>query len=181
MELLNSNTLEEIVGNKIESVALDYAKAASDLNDIEHDAANLKRVKADCERVVLENAENSSDWDAIALYITDHGFTQIIERFEHAIREDYEAYNDIYNRDVKKSIITPSNFKSFILTAIAKAFSEKSYTFEEGRGSGMSEQYRYNFKLKRWSNDKQSLEFVVIVKVNKIITGYFNWVSTDDG
>ena len=157
----------------LKTLAYDYAKALASINDLEHEVARLSRERSDIEGYVRDSSDNG--WDAIALFITDHGFTQIMERFEKAIRMDCEAYDKLYNQNVSQSIITPSNFKSFIITILAQAYKNEDYNYEPQKGG----QYRYSIEINSLSNDYNILEFIAIVRDNKVVTGYFNWVDAN--
>ena len=157
----------------LKDLAFDYAKALSSINDLEHEIARLSRNKSDIEDAVQSSGEDTSG--GIALFITDHGFTQIVERFEKAIRMDCDAYDKLYNKNVSESILTPSNFKAFIITILAQAYNDNNYGYESHKGG----QYRYNIEISSLSNENTTLEFISIVKDNKVITGYFNWVDAN--
>jgi len=153
----------------IGSMAIEYARLISEINDTEHSLALKKR---DCD--ALNHSISSFEYehvDAVVLEMTDHGFSQAMNRFERAIMMRPSAYDDVYNEPVHSSILSPSGFKSYIITILASSFQNGNFQ-PENKSEGL--QYRYNININRWK-DCGPLEFVAIVKKNKLITGFFNW------
>jgi len=153
----------------LSSMAMEHARLTSSINDMEHNLALLKR---DCGsiRQTVDEFEHELK-DAIVLGITDHAFTQLMSRFEKSIMMDPVAYDDVYNEPVHSSILSPSGFRSFIITILANAFHNGQYEIED-RKEGL--QYKYIIEINKWK-PHGVLEFVAIVKKNKLITGFFNW------
>jgi hypothetical protein len=118
---------------------------------------------------------SSSECDGgFGLEVTAHAFKQISERLEALAMENLNIYNDVFNKDdPSKSLLAPSNLKSFIVSVIAQARNESNYSKEQSKSKGV--EFRYKVVISKWSSDKD-LEFTAIVENNHIKTGFFNWV-----
>lgn len=91
--------------------------------------------------------------------------------------ENEPIYRDFLNlEDPTKSMSIPSNLKSFIFTLVASAKKKGTFSKEKSKNTQDGFEFRYNMEIKKWSTNKDTLQFVCIVENNNIKTGYFNWV-----
>jgi len=147
----------------------DFSVTLSDLVDTESEIHNKRRL-------LISLADDLNDKDksdgSYGIEFTDHAFRQLSERLEEIAEEDPVIYSDVYKDG--RYLISPSNMKSFIITALANARENGHYSEEDSRNSNGKE-FRYTIDMKKWSNIK-SLKLVIIVENNKIKSGWFNWV-----
>lgn len=152
-----------------------YAATRSKINELDHEVSKLHGEASDCEtQIQYSDCEHKG---AVALYLTDHGFSRVIQRFEEAVWSDIGTYNDVYKRPAATSILTPSNFKSFVINTLSKAYIEDGYVYETHHQTGP--QYRYTIRMSNLSDNGKDLEFTAIVKENKLITGFFRWMESN--
>jgi hypothetical protein len=154
---------------------IQYAEALSDLTSLESDIHNKKRLTEDL-RIELKSDEYDGSF---GLEFTDHAFKQILERLEELAVSNSIIYKDVFKPDdTSKSLLIPSNTKSFIIALLADGHSKKMFKERDSKSNKSQEgskEYRYEIEMKKWSKEK-SLQFVAIVENNFIKTGFFNWV-----
>jgi hypothetical protein len=154
----------------LDDVILQYAEAMGSLIDLEMNISNQRRLLMEM-KATLTSPEGDGGF---ALELTAHAFKQISERLESIAIENPAIYLDALNpNEPYKSLLLPSNLKSFIVSVLAKARKDKSYVKEKSRQGG--QEFRYTVRMEKWSSDRD-LEFVGIVENNVVKTGFFNWI-----
>jgi len=147
----------------------EYSAILSDLVDIEAETHNKKRILIDLADELNNSEENDGSY---GIEFSSHAFYQLSERLEQIAMENPIIHSDVYKED--KCLLSPSNLKSFIITAISNARENGSFKEQDSKNSDGKE-FRYTINMKKWSNQK-SLKLVIIVEDNKIKSGWFNWV-----
>ena len=162
------------ISKELDDVYLAYVKELSELGDKEMQVAELKRSIED-KRESLTSAESDGSH---GVDISAHAFRQISERLEILAMENDSIYRDFINLDdPTKSMSIPSNLKSFIFTLVASAKKKGAFSKEASKNTTGGFEFRYNTEIKKWSTQKETLQFVCIVENNNIKTGYFNWAQ----
>lgn len=156
--------------SSLDDLYMQYAEILSSMTDLELQICNQRRLLQE-----MKDQLNSPEGDGgFGIDITAHAFKQVSERLETLAIENPNIYNDVFNKDdPSKSLLTPSNLKSFIISVIANARLEKKYSTDKSKSNGI--EFRYKVIISKWSGDR-NLEFTTIVENNHIKTGFFNWV-----
>lgn len=160
------------ISKELDDLYLEFAKELSELGSLEMHMSELKRSIED-KRYSLVSSEGDGSH---GVEISAHAFKQIAERLELIAMENDDIYRDfinIQNPNESKSI--PSNLKSFIITLIASAKKKGAFSKEPSKNTTGGYEYRYNIEIKKWSDAKNTLQFICIVENNNVKTGYFNW------
>lgn len=149
----------------------EYSVTLSELNDMELGINNKRRLLQHLDRQIRSIKENSG----CCLEFTDHAFRQLSERLEALAKLEIVINDDVYNKeDYDKSLIIPSNLKSFLTNLLSSAMKSNSYKVSTNPKSKDPE-YRYSIEIKKWSSTKK-LIFTAVVENFKIKTCFFNWV-----
>jgi frataxin-like iron-binding protein CyaY len=142
------------------------------LNEIINEEKDLFKKKRDLEELRSQIVEGDGGF---GIDMSDHAFKQILERLEVLAFESDIIFKDIFSPDsLNDSLLLASNIKSFIITTIAKARKDNKFIKAPSKSGGS--EFKFTVDVKKWSDDKRSLQFVCIVENNVIKTGYFNWV-----
>lgn len=156
----------------LDDLYIQYAEAISELNDVEAQAYNHRRLITEL-KANLTSPESDGSY---GVEVTAHAFKQISERLEEIAMENETVYADVFKGpSLSDSLLLPSNLKSFIVTTVANARKKGLFKAEKSRSGSGGTEYRYTIDIKKWSGEKD-LQFVVIVENNYIKTGFFNWV-----
>jgi len=151
-----------------------FAEILSELQELEYNIYNKKRFLQE----LSEEFKNNEAFSCIGIEFTAHAFKQIAERLEEISRLSPIIYKDVFRpEDQSKSLLIPSNLKSFIITLLSNAYKKGNFQEEKSKSPKSSGdfEYRYTIDMKKWSGDKD-LQFIAIVEDNYIKTGFFNWV-----
>lgn len=160
------------VSKELDDVYLEYARELSELGEKELELSDLRRSLEEKRSSLTSNEGDGSH----GIDISAHAFKQIGERLELLARDHDEIRRDLVNiNDPDASLSMPSNLKSFIITMIANAKKKGSYSKENSKNTAGGFEFRYNIEIKKWSDSKNTLQFVCIVENNNVKTGYFNW------
>ena len=147
-----------------------YAETLSALTDRELDVLNQRRLLADLRRQILKTEDAS-----YGLEITDHVFRQIAERLEEEAMAHTSVYDDVFNvGEPHKSLIVPSNLKSFLINMIAIARKEKTFDKKTSRNGGI--EFKYVVTISKWNTEHQEMQLTIIVENHAIKTAFFNLV-----
>lgn len=156
----------------LNDVYLQFAELISDINDAEVELYNKKRLIDDLKKNLTSQESDGS----YAIDVTAHAFKQISERIEALARENNTIYMDVLQPECpSKSLLIPSNLKSFLYTTLAVAHKDGHLSKEKSK-NGSGYEYHYQIDITKWSGEK-TLEFVAICENNIIKTGYFNWMT----
>ena len=154
----------------LNSIYIQYAEMLSSIINTEKELHDKKKVLKD-----LKDKFNSNECDGgYGVEISAHAFRQIAERLESLAMGSSVIYKDVFNPDnPSRSLLLPSNMKSFIITSLANARSKGLFQIEPSKDNG--NEFRYTIDIRKWSGSK-TLQFVSIVENNNVKTGFFNWV-----
>lgn len=149
---------------------IEYAELMTSISATESDLDNKRRRLNDIKSEL-------SYMDGIyGLELSAHAIANISSRIEHLARENSHIYIDVMNHeDPTKSLIWPSNMKSFIISIIAHAKSKGDYNERKSRNNPDHKEYHFDIEIGKWRLDNKKLNFIAIVESNIIKTGYFNW------
>lgn len=149
-----------------------YAKTLFELANMKSEVSKLERLIGDLKDKISSDDETGS----CALDMSSHASKQILERFESLASENSHIYDDVWKpTNIRASLMSPTNMKSFIISIIANARKNGDYTEEDSKNTNGKE-YHYKVEIKKWSTDNKKLVFTGIVENFVIKTGYFNWV-----
>jgi hypothetical protein len=152
---------------------MEFAEGVSAMNDLEMQLYNQKRLMDELKKKLLSPTDDGS----FPLELTAHGFKQISERLESLAKEEAIIFTDVFSSvDPQRSLLIPSNLKSFVFTTLAVARKNGQFVKEKSKNNPNKFEYRYTVVIDKWSIEK-SLEFVAIVEDNRIKTGFFNWIG----
>jgi len=142
--------------------------------------AELKTRAGELERSIEDKVKSltSSEGDGShAVEISAHAFKQISKRLEILAVENDVIYRDyIDSASPGGSLAIPSNLECFIFTLIANAKKKGSFSKEKSKNTTNGFEFRYTMEIKKWSEDKRTLQFTCIVENCNIKTGYFTWL-----
>jgi len=145
-----------------------YAQLYSEIINDEKETARKRRILSEYREKIIGGD------GGCGLELSAHAFKQIAERLEALAMESGIIYKDVISPEVPNdSLLIASNMRSFVITTIAKARSDGKYVLENSRNGG--KEFRFTIVMKKWSTDKQELQFVCIVENYTVKTGYFNW------
>lgn len=161
------------LSKEFDDLYVEFAKELSELGGLEMQVSELKRSIEEKRFSLISNEGDGSH----GVEISAHAFKQISERLEILALENDDIYRDFINvSNPSQSKSIPSNLKSFIITLIASAKKKGSFSKEPSKNTTGGFEYRYNIEIKKWSDAKNTLQFVCIVENNNVKTGYFNWL-----
>jgi len=161
------------VSLELDDVCLDLAKLRAKLAESRIQCGELERLIEDKLKILMSSESDGSH----AIEISAHAFKQIYERLEALAFENDVIYEDFADsKNFNRSLSFPTNFKCFILTLVASAKKKGSFSKEPSKNTANGFEFRYNIEIKKWSNEKRTLQFTCIVENGNIKTGYFNWL-----
>jgi len=152
---------------------VEFAKEYAECVSKETELHEIKRSMEEKRCFLMSNEGDGSH----GIDISAHAFKQILERLEMLANENDQISKDCINvNNVQDSKFKPSNLKSFVIALIANAKKKGCFSKEASKNTAGGFEYRYNIEIKKWSDSKNTLQFVCIVENNNIKTGYFNWL-----
>jgi hypothetical protein len=113
----------------------------------------------------------------IGLEFTDHSIKKITESLERLAGESSDVSREYFSTDIYRSLSRLSNAQNFVLTAMARAYSDGRVVKRPSQSSSGNE-YHYNSRIESWRNDDKVIEMVSVVESNRIKTIFFNWVKS---
>ena len=148
----------------------EYARLLSEIADIEVGLLEKKYRLGELRQSILDNSDDGS----IALQISDHAFSRASHRLRELSSENPIIYRDVFPpAELEKSMLTPENLESFIITTISKSRDDESFTSKKSRSGGV--EFVYTVNMSKWSTANKQLYFVAVVENNNVKTIYFNW------
>lgn len=157
---------------ELNEIYIQYAESLSELITLENKLSNQKILAENLRKTLLSEETDGG----YGIDMTAHAFKQISERMEDLVMENGDIRADVLNTsDPEKSLIMPSNLKSFIISILADARKKGFYKKIPSKSGGSGIEFHFTIEIKKWSNERV-LQFTGIVENGNIKTGYFNWI-----